>query len=403
MRSNLLRTKSGRLNLWLAVLFIIGIVALSLIWVGETAASNTTLLVNTTDDTDDGACNAAHCSLREAINAANTLSGPDAIKFTISSTATIMLSPNTQLPIITDRLTFHGNGQTIAANEVDAAADRVFEISSTAAVIMTQLTIRDGHTASGGAGIHNLGDLTLIESTVTENVASWGDSTAGIYNGSGTLTIIRSSVIRNHADPNVGAIYNQSGIVIIENSTISDNSSSIGYGGILNGSGATLIITHSTLADNIILGSSADVLNQGTLYLRNSILAGGCVNLGSLAESINTLVWDGSCGAAFSGNAHLGPLMDYGGPTLTRSLLAGSPAIDRADPAYCPATDQRGVPRPNGAACDLGAFEGFFAPTAVSLTDFNQPPNQTNWFWPLILSPILLVGLWKLSVQIRRQ
>jgi hypothetical protein len=171
----------------------------------------------------------------------------------------------------------------------------------------------------------------------------------------------------------------------------------------LNGSGATLIITHSTLADNIILGSSADVLNQGTLYLRNSILAGGCVNLGSLAESINTLVWDGSCGAAFSGNAHLGPLMDYGGPTLTRSLLAGSPAIDRADPAYCPATDQRDVPRPNGAACDLGAFEGFFAPTAVSLTDFNQLPNQTNWFWPLILSPILLVGLWKLSVQIRRQ
>jgi hypothetical protein len=59
------------------------------------------------------------------------------------------------------------------------------------------------------------------------------------------------------------------------------------------------------------------------------------------------IIWD----------ALIGPLADNGGPTLTHALLDGSPAIDAADDAACPATDQRGVPRPQGAACDIGAYE----------------------------------------------
>ena len=62
-------------------------------------------------------------------------------------------------------------------------------------------------------------------------------------------------------------------------------------------------------------------------------------------------------------------LQNNGGPTLTHNLVPGSPAIDAAGPdCPPPATDQRGVPRPLGAACDIGAvefsfaFSGFFAP-----------------------------------------
>jgi hypothetical protein len=50
-------------------------------------------------------------------------------------------------------------------------------------------------------------------------------------------------------------------------------------------------------------------------------------------------------------------LADNGGPTLTHALLAGSAAIDAANTTVCPATDQRGVARPQGAGCDVGAFE----------------------------------------------
>jgi hypothetical protein len=57
------------------------------------------------------------------------------------------------------------------------------------------------------------------------------------------------------------------------------------------------------------------------------------------------------------GSVGLDPLADNGGPTLTHALLAGSPAIDAADAAVCPATDQRGVARPQGSACDVGSFE----------------------------------------------
>lgn len=53
----------------------------------------------------------------------------------------------------------------------------------------------------------------------------------------------------------------------------------------------------------------------------------------------------------------LGPLRDNGGPTDTRALLAGSPALDGGVQAGCLAADQRGVARPQGLRCDIGAFE----------------------------------------------
>src|SRR5205814_2005 len=63
-----------------------------------------------------------------------------------------------------------------------------------------------------------------------------------------------------------------------------------------------------------------------------------------------------------NGNANLGPLADNGGPTLTHALLLGSAAIDAGDDAVCAAdpvsgVDQRGVIRPQGAHCDIGAYE----------------------------------------------
>ena len=57
------------------------------------------------------------------------------------------------------------------------------------------------------------------------------------------------------------------------------------------------------------------------------------------------------------GDVHLGPLANNGGPTLTHALLPGSPAINAADAGASPATDQRGVRRPQGAGPDIGAYE----------------------------------------------
>jgi hypothetical protein len=79
----------------------------------------------------------------------------------------------------------------------------------------------------------------------------------------------------------------------------------------------------------------------------------------------------------------LGSLADNGGPTLTHALLFGSPAIDRGNPAGCTdhggsliTTDQRGVLRPLGRHCDIGAFEAYPFPQDRVLDDFTRPDGS---------------------------
>ena len=85
------------------------------------------------------------------------------------------------------------------------------------------------------------------------------------------------------------------------------------------------------------------------------------------------LIGNGSGSSGFSGTGDqvgtetapidplLGPLTDNGGPTQTHALLFGSPAVDVIPTGDCAvATDQRGIARPRGSGCDIGAFEGQF-------------------------------------------
>jgi hypothetical protein len=104
---------------------------------------------------------------------------------------------------------------------------------------------------------------------------------------------------------------------------------------------------------------------NGSVTLWNSIIANspsGSNCFGTVIDGGHNLSSDGSCHFTAPGSLNntdplLGTLGDYGGPTPTVPLLIGSPALDAADSAHCPPTDQRGVARPFGAACDIGAFE----------------------------------------------
>jgi hypothetical protein len=71
---------------------------------------------------------------------------------------------------------------------------------------------------------------------------------------------------------------------------------------------------------------------------------------------------DNSCNLSAPGDMPntdplLGPLQNNGGPTYTTAIPFNSPAKDSADNTACPPTDQRGVIRPQGAGCDIGAYE----------------------------------------------
>jgi hypothetical protein len=87
----------------------------------------------------------------------------------------------------------------------------------------------------------------------------------------------------------------------------------------------------------------------------------GAVAINSLGSNVFT---DGTCFPIGSDQivpnvpgTVIGPLANYGGPTQTHTLVPDGPAIDSADDAFCPVVDQRGVARPVGPACDVGAFE----------------------------------------------
>ncbi len=155
----------------------------------------------------------------------------------------------------------------------------------------------------------------------------------------------------------------------------------------------TSILTHVTIAANRVntgtgagsFGSSSSValgggvyLSSGKVYVRNSILSSNVPSncAGSLIDNGNSISSDATCAFTAPGSRNktdpmLVPLGAYGGPTLTMALRPGSPAIDAASPAFCLATDQRGVPRPQGRGCDIGAVEA----AILSL----QKRNDGNW------------------------
>ena len=109
-----------------------------------------------------------------------------------------------------------------------------------------------------------------------------------------------------------------------------------------------------------------------TIVAGNTALAGPDVH-GTVNSGGYNLIGDGTDSSGFSGTGdqvgtalalidpRLGPLADNGGPTRTHALRPGSPALDAIPAEDCAvATDQRGIARPRGSGCDIGAFEAQF-------------------------------------------
>ena len=344
-------------------------------------------------------------SLRQAILDANANPGADSIDFDEAATGTITLTMG-ELPPITDDLTITGPG--VFALTIDGNhASRVFEINSEVTVNISGLTISNG-TATTGGGILNQGTLTLTNAVVSGNSAFDG---AGILNNtSSMLTITNSTLSGNSASIVGGGIWNNtSSILTITNSTLSGNSANDG-GGIYNlGTGpATLTITNSTLSGNSatqgggirnggtanisfttlsgnsanlgggIFNDSASTVNIKNSLVANSALGGDCSNLGGTWNATGKNFSTSAACPGFTqvpstgpGGLNLGPLADNGGNTQTHALLPGSIAIDAAPDCTdvggsSVGTDQRGIGRPQGSACDPGAYE--FVPCTTTPT-----------------------------------
>jgi TIR domain len=257
------------------------------------------------------------------------------------------------------------------------------------------------NSAYEGGGVENFGLLNVITSTISQNVAFNGggisivlgqaiissstisDNTAynlggGLISGSskGGTFILNTSTISGNKAVSGGGIFDI-GNDSMFNSTISGNSSSEGGGGIDGGYQDDIIYT--TIYDNRAKNRGGGGINGMQISLWVSIVAGNSANSGpdilgnafilgpNLIQNTSGLtpVLQADNPSIISKPADLGPLQNNGGPTQTDALLPGSPAIDQipyqdTQAALCGPThptDQRGIPRPQGRSCDLGAYE----------------------------------------------
>jgi hypothetical protein len=288
-------------------------------------------------------------------------------------------------------------------------------------VILNNSSVADNTAGDSGGGIYNSsGSLTANTSVVFGNSAGGSSFGGGIFSSSGPLILTNSTISGNFAGDSGGGIFIDTlSSVSLFNSTVADNTAGNSGGGLsartTDPAGSAL--TNSTLSGNVSrFGGGID--NDGTLTVINSTVsgnvalhtsgpAGGGISsrLGppaaslALRHSIVASNGGGNCdlveaegsfgfGVSFGYNlsddatcqslllldptdrnntpAGLDPggLKYHGGATSTIALLSTSVAVNAIPLSACnnpnrDATDQRGVPRPQGPACDIGAYEFF--------------------------------------------
>jgi len=362
----------------------------------------TTLHVNVNDDIVDAAgCDETHCSLREAIADAQigdtidfTLSLPNMITLTWDGGGELLIHKNIHI------LGPGADQLTISAGFSDPDMDpwagyRVFHLDnddSPMEATISGLTIRDGREGEGG------GVFVDEQASLIMNDCVIGPNNIVAYAGGGLsadeaeVTLNNCTVVDNHGTGTYGGagIFANDTIMTITNSTITGNVTNNFGGGILAYDDTIVTLIHSTVSGNTANqdhaeqseGGGGGIYNDGAeIRLRNTIVAGNT----DLTDPSEHAQWPDVYGVVTSLGGNLigddtgstgwlpgdmvgtsadpiDPLLGLigvhaPGTTPTYPLLEGSPAIDTVSCAAGVTTDQRGVRRPQGIACDRGAFE----------------------------------------------
>ncbi len=277
-----------------------------------------------------------------------------------------------------------------------------------------------GNSSGSGGGMMLSGAVSTASPTLTDVsfVANAASSNGGAmfnegYDGLSSPQLTNVTFSNNSAAFSGGAMYSEgsgSGISSpkLNNVTFSNNSASLSHGGAMYNDGHTTASESSPQLFNVtfhgntaVSGWGGAMYNYGfegssTPALTNVILWGDSAS--SAPEVFNDTatptfshsVVQGSGGSAawvgpgtdLGGNVDADPMLDpaglanHGGYTQTLRLLSGSSATNAADDGACSPTDQRGVSRPLGAHCDIGAFErgtGTFEDVPVAGKEWMEP------------------------------
>jgi CSLREA domain-containing protein len=321
-----------------------------------------TFVVNSTaDEVDaapgDGVCATAGgaCTLRAAVMEANAdpdrevvVLAPQTYVLTLAGAAEDR-SETGDLDVLSS-LRIVGNDAVVDG----ASLDRVFDLHD-GGVEMTDVTVTGGDVAGEGGGIRRRGDaLQIVDSAVVGNRALVG---GGVFND-GQTGLVNVSLLDNTATGGPGGAFanGPAGQAVLWTSTVAGNRAATAGGGLSSSSndgGNSLRVIGTVVSDN---GTAPD----GT-PIDCAVPAGAVSTITSLGNNLDAGT---SCGFTVTGDRHgdpmLGPTIDPVDAPPFRRPLPGSPLVDAlpvgADECL-PHADQRGVARPQGVRCDIGAVE----------------------------------------------
>jgi CSLREA domain-containing protein len=354
------------------------------------------------DNTGDGVCQTAtpgECTLRAAVQQANVTGGTVKVPaITITLTDTLYVQHDMSIVGAGMRATVvSGNGLYGILFVQPAVAFTSLTVS------VSDLTLRDGHATVYSGAIYVYHSTLTVERCLFTN--NYAPDAGALLADSQTDMRIRDSVFTDNHAPGgaAGAVYIYGATLTMTGTAVHGNSAAYGGGIILSGSSATL--TNCTVGGNIadqdgggialyrtansgaslalysttVIGNKAtsgfgggiflDDLNYSNAAIQNTIIAGNTrTSKGQIVSSdcspgitsLGNSIVAGICnvtGSYSTANPLVGPLQDNGGPSFTYALVTGSPARDAGTVGGCPLTDQRGVHRQTGVACDIGAYE----------------------------------------------
>ncbi len=418
------------------------IARLAFLWclVSALTAGAATFTVTTTEDSADGVCD-AHCSLREAVIAANAADGADTIElpagvFVLSIEGADEDGALTGDLDVTDDLTVvgRGAGRTMI---IGTGTDRLFD-AWWASLTIDDVTLTGGGGVSDGGAVRGVGPssihLQFVRLAGNQAVVRAGavsassdgtlqlddcvleGNTAGSYGGalsvSGTVEVLRTwidgnwvryggggvvltqgstleltdSFLGGNSASYGGAVHNDRGTITATNVTFSRNRTIDARGGAISISGGTVTLSHCTLAGNSAAsgGAALATYEDEAVSIDNTIISGpgyGRDCSEGMVSNGHNLDVNGSCGLSAAGD--LAGMAAGLGALRTNGGPTPTHALLAGSPAIDAgsgslATDQRGVSRPVGAAPDIGAYEA----------DGTEPPMGT----PLTIPVVAHVG-----------
>jgi len=396
-------------------------------------------VVNTLADHDDGSCDTSDCTLREAIayassgatvTFASSVAGPITLAgtpLTISADLTITGPGASSLSVsgndasgvfvILEGATVSLSGLTITGGYDANSGGGIINHGT---LTITDAVISDNEAGDSGGGVYSSGTLTITKTTISGNTCAEGGGGVFSWGGdTGSLTVIASTISGNSVTSSSGdgggiAAYASSTRTtphtLILNSTISGNSTTGSGGGFENWEGGAVIVM-STITANHAANSGGGVHNwNNPSWLTGTLVKGSLIwgntsgsdtdddvaDYSDASNSFYSLGYNlvGAAGANVDfdvefadatdqtgvGDAGLDALtINAPGMTATHALQAGSPAIDAGNctdqTGATIVTDQRGVTRPQGDACDIGAYEagGAPPPSGLVVNSLNDP------------------------------